>query len=127
MPIIARETERAEEDERLHRLRHSAAHLMAHAVQELHPGTHLAFGPAIRDGFYYDFDTEHRFTEDDLRKIEEKMTELARRGAEFVKKEIGKAKLDTSVFTTPVVANGVFYVTSMTHLYAVRCDQSAGE
>ena len=43
------------------------------------------------------------------------------------KKEIGKAKLDTSVFTTPVVANGVFYVTSMTHLYAVRCDESAGE
>ena len=53
MPIIAKHTERDEREERLYRIRHSAAHLMAEAVQELWPGTKLAFGPPIQDGFYY--------------------------------------------------------------------------
>ena len=91
MPIIARETERSEHRERLLRLRHSAAHLMAEAVQNLYPGVRLAFGPAIEDGFYYDFDTEHRFTEEDLRQIEAKMRELRKRQAPFVRREISKA------------------------------------
>jgi threonyl-tRNA synthetase len=64
---------------------------MAEAVQELFPGTHLAFGPAIADGFYYDFDTEHRFTEQDLKKVEKKMQELRRQKAVFERKEINKA------------------------------------
>lgn len=91
MPIIAKQQERTERDERLHRLRHSAAHLMAEAVQALFPGTRLAFGPAIEDGFYYDFDTEHRFTEPDLRAIEKKMGELRLAKAKFVREEISRA------------------------------------
>ena len=60
-------------------IRHSTAHLMAHAVQELFPGTQVTIGPVIEHGFYYDFATSRPFTEDDLRRIEEKMTEIAKR------------------------------------------------
>lgn len=90
MPIIAKQTERDEQAERLHRLRHSAAHLMAQAVQALFPGTKLAFGPPIEDGFYYDFDTEHRFTDEDLARIEKKMEELRLGKAPFVVKHVSK-------------------------------------
>ncbi len=59
-------------------IRHSTAHLMAHAVQELFPGTQVTIGPVIENGFFYDFSTSRPFLEDDLRRIEEKMTELAK-------------------------------------------------
>jgi len=59
-------------------LRHSTAHLMAWAVQELYPGVKFAFGPDIENGFYYDFDREQPFTEDELAAIEAKMAELAK-------------------------------------------------
>lgn len=57
--------------------RHSTSHLMALAVLELFPGTHLGIGPAIEDGFYYDFQLDQPFTEADLERIEAKMRELA--------------------------------------------------
>jgi threonyl-tRNA synthetase len=60
-------------------IRHSTAHLMAHAVQELFPGTQVTIGPVIENGFFYDFATDRPFTEDDLRRIEEKMKEIAQR------------------------------------------------
>src|SRR5688572_19762756 len=60
-------------------IRHSTAHLMAHAVQELFPGTQVTIGPVIENGFYYDFATDRPFAEEDLRRIEEKMTEIAKR------------------------------------------------
>jgi threonyl-tRNA synthetase len=60
-------------------IRHSTAHLMAMAVQELFPGTQVTIGPVIENGFYYDFATERPFTEEDLRRIEEKMAEIVRR------------------------------------------------
>jgi len=56
--------------------RHTASHVMAQAVQQLYPGTLLAIGPAIEDGFYYDFDTSLAFGPEDLQKIEARMTEL---------------------------------------------------
>ena len=59
--------------------RHSSAHVMAQAVLELFPETKLAIGPAIEDGFYYDFDRSENFTEEDLVKIEEKMAEIVKR------------------------------------------------
>ncbi|SDR89838.1 threonine--tRNA ligase [Pseudomonas oryzae] len=59
-------------------LRHSCAHLMAMAVQELFPGTQVTIGPVVNDGFYYDFDCERPFTSEDLEKIEAKMNELAK-------------------------------------------------
>lgn len=58
-------------------IRHSTAHLLAMAVQDLYPGTQVTIGPVIEDGFYYDFASEHHFTPDDLPKIEQRMTELA--------------------------------------------------
>ena len=63
--------------EALDALRHSCAHVMAQAVQELFPGTKLTIGPAIENGFYYDFDSEHRFTEEDFKAIERKMLQIA--------------------------------------------------
>jgi len=66
-------------DEALELIRHDAAHVMAQAVQELYPGTQVTIGPAIEDGFYYDFAREEPFTPADLRKIEDRMREIVGR------------------------------------------------
>ena len=60
-------------------LRHDCAHVMAEAVQELHPGTQVTFGPATETGFYYDFARDEPFTPDDLEKIEARMREIVER------------------------------------------------
>lgn len=57
-------------------LRHSTAHLLAQAVQQLFPGTQVTIGPTIEDGFYYDFATGHNFTPEDLERIEQRMEEI---------------------------------------------------
>lgn len=57
-------------------LRHSTAHLLAQAVQQLFPGTQVTIGPTVEDGFYYDFATGHNFTPEDLERIEKRMEEL---------------------------------------------------
>jgi len=67
------------DEEGLEIIRHSAAHLLAHAVQELYPGTQVTIGPVIENGFYYDFARDESFTPADLEKIEKKMAEIARR------------------------------------------------
>ncbi|MEK6375258.1 MAG: threonine--tRNA ligase [Acidobacteriota bacterium] len=66
-------------DEGRDTIRHSTAHLMAMAVQELYPGTQVTIGPVIEHGFFYDFGTDRAFSEEDLRRIEEKMAEIAQR------------------------------------------------
>ncbi|HEY6136965.1 MAG TPA: threonine--tRNA ligase [Thermoanaerobaculia bacterium] len=66
-------------DAGLDTIRHSTAHLMAMAVQELFPGTQVTIGPVIENGFYYDFATDRAFSDDDLRRIEEKMAEIVAR------------------------------------------------
>ncbi|QEQ97333.1 threonine--tRNA ligase [Neptunomonas concharum] len=66
------------DEEGLEVIRHSCAHLMAMAVQELFPGAQVTIGPVIEDGFYYDFAYERAFTPEDLEKIEKKMAELAK-------------------------------------------------
>ncbi len=68
-------------------LRHDAAHVMAEAVQELYPGTQVTIGPAIENGFYYDFARNEPFTLDDLPKIEAKMREIVDRD-EAIKREV---------------------------------------
>ncbi|MDR3257111.1 MAG: threonine--tRNA ligase [Endomicrobium sp.] len=73
-----------EEKKSLDILRHSAAHIMAAAVRELFPGTKVAIGPSIEDGFYYDFDRAEPFTIDDLVKIEEKMKDIIKENYPFV-------------------------------------------
>ncbi|MBK8802597.1 MAG: threonine--tRNA ligase [Fibrobacteres bacterium] len=67
----------AKDAESLEIVRHSSAHLMAQAIVQLFPGTKLAIGPVIENGFYYDIDSPHKFTPDDFAAIEAKMTELA--------------------------------------------------
>ncbi|HZG06623.1 MAG TPA: threonine--tRNA ligase [Streptomyces sp.] len=64
-------------------LRHSTAHVMAQAVQDLFPEAKLGIGPPIRDGFYYDFDVPEPFTPDDLKRIEKRMQEIIKRGQRF--------------------------------------------
>ncbi|MCS7203771.1 MAG: threonine--tRNA ligase [Thermodesulfovibrio sp.] len=71
-------------------LRHSTAHVMAHAVKELFPDVKVAIGPAIEDGFYYDFDKEEPFTEEDLSKIEKRMREIIKAKNPFRRKDIKK-------------------------------------
>ncbi len=76
-------------------LRHSAAHLMAAAVQELYPGTRFDIGPATADGFYYDFDTEHRFTPEDLETIEKKIRGMICQKLPFVRREFTRAEAES--------------------------------
>ena len=76
-------------------LRHSAAHIMAEAVQELFPEAKVTIGPAIKDGFYYDFDIESPFTPEDLRAIEKRMKANIKKGRRFVRREVERqAALD---------------------------------
>ena len=69
----------SKDKEGLEVLRHDAAHILAMAVQELFFGTQVTIGPVIEDGFYYDFSRQEPFTEDDLKKIENRMKEIVDR------------------------------------------------
>ena len=71
-------------------LRHSAAHLLAAAVCELYPGARYAIGPAIEDGFYYDFDLGRTIKEEELPAIEQRMREIASRKPEYVQQTLDK-------------------------------------
>ena len=71
-----------------HVIRHSAAHIMAQAVLDLHPTAKFAIGPAIEDGFYYDFEVKDPFTPDDLDRIEAKMTEIVAADQTFDRGEL---------------------------------------
>ena len=64
-------------------IRHSAAHIMAQAVQELWPQTKVTIGPVIENGFYYDFDSEHKFIPEDLEKIENRMLKIIKDNLEI--------------------------------------------
>ena len=68
------------DEEALNIIRHDCAHVMAEAVQTLFPGTQVTIGPAIENGFYYDFAKEVPFTTSDLEKIEKKMHEIIKKG-----------------------------------------------
>lgn len=69
-------------------LRHSTAHVMAQAVQELFPEAKLGIGPPVRDGFYYDFDVARPFTPEDLKAVEKKMQEIQKRGQKFARRVV---------------------------------------
>ena len=77
-------------DEDLETLRHSTGHLMAHAVLELFPETQTGIGPAVEDGFFYDFLRDKPFTLEDLSTIEKKMQELAQEDIPIQKLELPK-------------------------------------
>lgn len=77
----------AKDDDALELLRHDAAHVMAEAVQELYPGTQVTIGPAIENGFYYDFARDEPFSPDDLTAIEARMREIVKRD-EVITREV---------------------------------------
>jgi threonyl-tRNA synthetase len=80
----------ADSDEGRHVLRHSTAHVLAQAVLQLFPGSHFTIGPAIEDGFYYDFALADNatFSDDDLVRIEERMREIVKQDQPFIRSEV---------------------------------------
>lgn len=78
----------------IHTLRHSCSHVMAKAVKELWPDAKLTIGPSIEEGFYYDFDKKEPLTDDDLRRIEQKMREIVARNEPFVRKDMSKREAE---------------------------------
>lgn len=70
--------------------RHTAAHVLAQAVKHLFPGTELGIGPAITDGFYYDFDSEHKFTPEDLTAIEAEMQRIIKADLPLERREVSR-------------------------------------
>ncbi|WP_417052744.1 threonine--tRNA ligase [Ellagibacter isourolithinifaciens] len=78
----------AKSPEALHIMRHSCAHIMAEAVQELYPGTQIAFGPAIDDGYFYDFELPNNISSDDFGAIEKKMAEIVKADEPFVREVV---------------------------------------
>ncbi len=77
---MAKEIINFNDEETKLRYRHTASHILAQAVKHLWPEAKLAIGPAIDSGFYYDFDLEHKFTEEDLKKIEKEMKRIVKSG-----------------------------------------------
>ena len=82
----------ANSEDRLETVRHSASHVMAEAVLQMFPDAKFAIGPAIDEGFYYDFDLPRALTPDDLPAIEERMRAIAKDDSPFVRKEVSKAE-----------------------------------
>ena len=80
------------ENEKLQTIRHSCAHVMAEAILHLYPGTKIAIGPSIDNGFYYDFDfpQDTKFTENDFPKVEKEMHKILSGNHEFIRKEVSK-------------------------------------
>src|SRR6266487_1591136 len=73
-------------------LRHSTSHVMAQAVKRLFPEVKVAIGPAIEDGFYYDFQKSEPFTPDDLARIEDEMRSIAKADLRFERREMPRAE-----------------------------------
>ncbi|MHB8451091.1 MAG: threonine--tRNA ligase, partial [Mycobacteriales bacterium] len=82
-------------------LRHSTAHVLAQAVQDLFPGTKLGIGPPIENGFYYDFGVEHPFTPDDLGRIESRMREIVAAGQIFRRRVVTEEEARTELADQP--------------------------
>ena len=80
----------AEDPEGLRALRHTASHVLAEAVKRLYPQAKLAIGPAIDDGFYYDFDVEGGFSNEDLAKIEKEMSKIVAENKPMVRKNVSR-------------------------------------
>jgi threonyl-tRNA synthetase len=82
-------------------LRHSAAHVLAQAVQNVNPEAKLGIGPPIKDGFYYDFDVTEPFTPEDLRKLEKEMDRIIRAGQRFVRRVTNDADARVELSAEP--------------------------
>ncbi len=83
-------------------LRHSAAHMLATAVRRLRPRAKIGFGPAIEDGFYYDFEVEQPFTPEDLTAFEDEMRKVAQEKFPFVREEVNRADAERRFADDPL-------------------------
>jgi threonyl-tRNA synthetase len=90
-----------ESQDGLNILRHSAAHVLAQAVQSLNPEAKLGIGPPIKDGFYYDFDVEKPFTPEDLKALEKEMERIIRSGQRFVRRVSSEALASAELSKEP--------------------------
>ena len=82
-------------------LRHSTAHVLAQAVQELHPDAKLGIGPPVENGFYYDFDVADPFSPDDLKAIEQKMRQIVKQGQRFSRRVVSDADARAELAAEP--------------------------
>jgi len=83
-------------------LRHSSAHILATAVRELFPGAGIGFGPAIEDGFYYDFDVPRPFAPEDLERIEQRMGEVAKQDYPFLREVVDREEANRRFADDPL-------------------------
>ncbi len=96
------------DEEGAHTFRHTASHILAQAVKKLYPEAKLAIGPAIDNGFYYDFDLEHRFTEEDFAAIEKEMKKIVESGLKLERFELPIG---------PAIDNGFYYDFDLEHRF----------
>lgn len=89
------------DQEGLEVLRHSTAHVLAQAVQELYPDAKLGIGPYIEDGFYYDFDVDEPFTPEDLKQIQKRMMRIVKAGQTFDRRAVDEAKAREELANEP--------------------------
>jgi len=94
-------------DEGLHVLRHSTAHVLAQAVCDLYPGAKYAIGPAVADGFYYDFELPEPVHASDLTKIERRMRQIVKRNQRFMREDVdrdeARARLHDQPFKIEII------------------------
>ncbi|MEL7562092.1 threonine--tRNA ligase [Dehalogenimonas sp. 4OHTPN] len=89
------------QSETLDIMRHSAAHVLAHAVRQLFPGARLGIGPAIENGFYYDFELSRALSQDDLPLIEAKMNEIVKQNIPFIREAVGRREAERTFADQP--------------------------
>ena len=87
---MAKEKLNWEDEQVRHTYRHTASHIMAQAIQHLWPDTKFAIGPAIDNGFYYDLESEHKFTEEDFLKIQKEMKKIIQQNLPLVRSEVSR-------------------------------------
>ena len=85
---MAKEKLNWEDEQVRHTYRHTASHIMAQAIQHLWPDTKFAIGPAIDNGFYYDMECEHKFSEEDFLKIQKEMKKIVQQNLPLVRSEV---------------------------------------
>ena len=98
-------------EERLNKLRHTGAHILAQATLELFPKIKLGIGPVIENGFYYDFSREDPFTTEDLKHIEKKMHEIINKGEKFKREVLNSIPLGRFA-ELPEIASAVVFLAS---------------
>ena len=108
-------------------LRHSAAHVLAQAVQTINPEAKLGIGPPIKDGFYYDFDVEKPFTPEDLRALEKEMDRIIRSGQRFMRRVTNQADAAVELSKEPYKLELIGLKSSTQDVGEAAAEVGAGE